>query len=183
MPEEADNATARPYNQRWPAGTIEVRGTKIPVFVDGTDSPTWYATVGDKEVTGNSKENLRTRAMTETKKAAAKVSVPFTAIRYPWRDKDGQAVPGEATGIHAGTGKVLIHWPRSGKREQTDGGRYQNEMYFRPLSDEEAAEVIRLHEARREAQEAFAEYTKPRLIALKDAVIAETDRQAREMAD
>jgi hypothetical protein len=181
MPE--GNESKSVWEQRWPAGHIEVRGTKVPVFVDGTEHGSWYCTIGSTELTGPTKEALRTRAMTATKKAAAKVSIPFTAISYPYRGRDGRVVPGEATGIHAGTGKILIHWPRSGRREQTDGGRYQNETYFRPLDDEEAAMIIRLHEARRKAQEDFETYIADRKIGLKDAVIAEIDRQAREMAD
>jgi hypothetical protein len=189
MPHQEDGILGKnTYDQRWPAGFITVRGTKIPAYVNGTESATWFCEVAGQEIHAGDKEALREAAMLVTKKAAAKVAVPFTAIEYPsdgWNGhKDGRVVPGEVTGIHGSNGNLLVHWPRSGTRKQMDPPRgYQNETYFRPLSEEEAAEIMRLHEVRKQAQNDFTEYIADKTIKLKEATQAAIDAAAAEMAD
>jgi hypothetical protein len=172
-------------HDKYPAGTIDVRGTEIPVFVD--DAGLWSCDVGETRLNADSKDGLRTRAMAETARKAVRVSIPFT--RYSGNSRT-PAITGTATGIHQGTGNVLVRWD-SGKADQitdTRSSSYVSEGvgFYRPLSDDEVATITRLRQQLRSDQQELSEYVSPRALrhglvhAVRDAIEAEVRGQLRQ---
>lgn len=147
---------------RFPAGKIEARGEQVPCEVD--DYGHWFASVGDKEIYRETKEELRAAVMTATLRRAVKVEVPFTQWTYQgWQT-------GIASGVHAGNGSVLarLDGPRRNSSAQLRG--HSGSEFYRPLSQDEKDEIGRLRAAASDARDALAAYTRPRSIRLEAKV-------------
>jgi hypothetical protein len=154
----------------YPAGEIEVRGTRYQVRVD--DAGRWLAVYQDAMRASDTKEHLREQLLVLTKKAAAKVSVRFSRIDRKGGYSGGSLYNriGTATGIHQANGNVLARWDGAGGKSEQITERYSSDYFVPPLTDDEAAEIIRLTEAVSEAQNALSAYRKGRVTRLDDAV-------------
>ena len=161
---------------------ITVRGQEYPVTVrvnhDGKGA--WFSCDpgnGVREQTSQTWEGLYKNMMTATKRPAITVAIPV----MEYLPRLGRFRKGVATGIHQGTGKVLVTWERrSGHgedKEQVNG--YQG--YFEPLSEEDQKEYHRLWTAHKQAGNVLTEFESSRKLALhsevRDAVEAELKRQ------
>lgn len=136
--------------QEYPAGAIEVRGTRYPVTV--SDSGYWSATIeGDREYASLTKEELRKSVMAGTLRKRAVIDVPFRVLDHD-RTAGWQVRHGTVTGKHAGTGQYLVTWA-NGRKTQEDF-RYGTAT-LRPLSGGEEARWIELAEASRLAAKAL----------------------------
>ncbi len=130
---------------------MEVRGVSYDVFV-GEDGK-FRADPGlpGEEVpwpSSDTLEGLRKTLLEKSRRRQAKVSVPFVGVQYPTTKPVPEIRKGVATGFHASTGKILVTWA-GGKSEQYDPFRDT----FRPLSDEEKQEFLRLEGEYRKARE------------------------------
>lgn len=160
----------------YPAGTIEVRGTDFAVtvnqgmFAAETDGRQWRADTLD---------GLRTLIMRATATSAAKISVPFSYLRGPVDQL--QVVKGEVTGIHGGTGNLMISWrPGEGAKQQTN---YLSGTQLRPLDGDECEEWIRLSQALAAAKQALADFTGPRELILSMEASEAVKRALKPEAD
>lgn len=130
---------------------IEVRGMTFKVYVGrrghfsavGADGHTWSEY-------NETRAAMEADLMHKTKKAAQKVRIPFTR----W---DGSARNGVATGIHAGTGNLLVEW-NDGKKEQIT--RDYGSSYLPPQDSETVGKLHALLTARNVAQAEYNDYLK-----------------------
>src|SRR5690242_19799279 len=85
---------------------------------------------GKHPLSSHTWEGLYTQAMAATKRAKVKVSVPVLEYVYrgnTWRE-------GSATGIHAGTGNVMITWNLSPTRTSNEQVSKYGSTYFAALT-------------------------------------------------
>lgn len=151
----------------YPAGTMTVRGMKFDLQV--TENGYWITFFQNSRVSSITLEGLEEELRKLTKKAAAKISVPFTVIMS--RGYSGPLMPkhGTATGLHSGNGNVLVEW-RNGQKGQFDTGYRSSDASYRRLTAEESDEIIRLRKAVSDATSALNEYEHPLRINLKTEV-------------
>jgi hypothetical protein len=168
-----------PYEE-YPAGQLDVRGEKIPVTVD--DAGRWFAKFNGSRHSGKTKDDLYAQLMQASRKAAVKVSVPFTYV-----DVKGRPFPGVATGIHQGTHNITVRWsgrnPNYGAR-QTDQVTYYadgSRGYFRPLTDAEVAELSSVRRAYEEAQANLRAWQKKYGLSLHQAINEQIEAEAEKM--
>lgn len=93
------------------------------------------------EVQGDSYSEIEERARKATTIGRVKVSVPYERLAEKSRQGGWVTVRGTATGIHGSSGNVLL---REGDKSYQE--RYPR-RHFRPMSDEDRAEMLRLLEA------------------------------------
>jgi hypothetical protein len=121
--------------------TITVNEIEYPVRL--TRWHRFAVTVAGASVESERWDDLEAKIRTAGRKAAVKVSVPFVT-------RSGRV--GTATGIHAGTKRVMVRWADSGKTEQADA---INE----PLrADVDLVKLRELNEAVRDADRALKEF-------------------------
>lgn len=137
---------------RLPGSGVEVRGTKYPVYADARG--TLGSVMAGTEYVGSTMETLRNYMMADSRRKQVKVSVPFSHLHTSTYGDRASVKHGEATGIHSGSGNVLIRW-RDGKTEQAGG---YSSTYVQPLDADESAEYIRLQKAKAAANKAFTEF-------------------------
>jgi hypothetical protein len=158
------------YNE-YPAGEIEVRGTKYPVTV--SDHGIWSTDYNSTRLAGSTKEDLRIQLMSLTKRAAAKVEVRFSVLatrKYAPRGELYNRL-GTATGLHSANGNILVRWDDDTKADQISE-RYTSEYFTPPLGEAEAGELIALREAEIAARNAVSQFGKAHGITrLHDAVV------------
>jgi len=159
----------------YPAGTVEVRGQQIPVRVD--DRGWWIADWDGSPQHSETKEGLRSKLQTLSKRKAVRVEVPFTTLRYG-HVGGPRVCHGNAVGLHAGNGNLLIEW-RDGTKEQ-DTRRSSRET-LRRLTNEEGKEWLDLTEKRRDAVNALENFEKPRRVDLRTATEKAIAEAAREL--
>jgi hypothetical protein len=150
--------------------TLDIRGQKVPVGV--SSHGIFSAGIAGKNYSSATLDGLRASLLEASRKAAARVAVPFTATAYGDRLWDGTA-----TGIHATTGKVLYRDSR-GKNGQLEP---YNTVY-RPLTEQEKAEYAGLNAALREAQEAMNDWRETRSFRVGTAVQEAVEAASRELA-
>jgi hypothetical protein len=138
---------------------VEVRGKDYPVELHPDGS--FRARVGDRGVSAESLEALRTKLLDATRRQKMKIAVPFTMVLH------GEARDGTATGTHAATGRVLVTWA-DGVKEQYQS--YGTADVLRRLTPEEKQEVKRLYEASKVANKALKTYVDERALRMRDAI-------------
>ncbi len=90
-------------------GKMDVRGTEVEVTVD--EHGIFHATLGQASFAAETYKSLHERLITASRRAAVKVSVPFTTlIRDRLSDSKHVIRNGTATGIHATTREILVRW-------------------------------------------------------------------------
>lgn len=124
-------------------------------------------------VTGYSYSEVEERARKATTTGKIRVRVPYARMTKTingWR-----VLRGEGTGIHGGTGNVLLR--EGGKSSQDTYTR----GYFRPPTPEQEAELVRLMAERDAADKAFKELTEQLAFpqGLSKAVKDEVERAKR----
>lgn len=149
---------------KYAAGSVEKNGITVPIFVD--DAGHWTAEIGGGVWAAN-RDQLALKIAAQTKKATAKVSVPFTRATdgTGWGASRIAVADGVATGFHSANGNILVTWTESGTKEQFKGG---NTM--RPLDADQKAEFVRLAKAVQDAQKALREFDDSHKIDLRKAV-------------
>ena len=86
------------------AGTLRVKGVAYKIRVD--DAGKWIACPGHEVVEADSRDALGKAIEQHTRKATAKIAVPFVQLL-----SDGaRARRGTATGLHSGRGNILVRW-------------------------------------------------------------------------
>jgi hypothetical protein len=137
--------------------TIMVRDVACEVSLEVTTShrgstpvARFTSKVGDRPASDYTLEGLYAKLMDLTKRAQAKVKVPFSIIA-------GDRVrTGVITGIHNATHKPLVRWDDNGKTDQIS----DYNTIFRPLTEEEGAEIRAAARAMIDAQTYSREITK-----------------------
>jgi hypothetical protein len=161
-------------DKRLKANPIEVRGNTYQVYL--TDHNEFVAEVplgdGEKKVVSSKTiEGLRDLLGNVTRRKAIKVAVPFVEVMgTKLRD-------GVATGIHQGSGKVLVAWA-DGHKDQIGG--YYTQKYLRPLDPAERVELQRLLEEDKKASDALQEFLRKRYTEVANLVkkaIEEVERK------
>lgn len=117
---------------QYPAGSIRVKGISHDVLV--SDGGEWIAYVNGDPVRAASKDALAKAINAQTRKATAKVSVPFTQLLT----SPPSAIRGTATGLHGKSGNVLVRW-QNGDTAQFSRWETSGVVNVNPVSDEEAA--------------------------------------------
>ena len=124
---------------------IETAGATWKAFVDRSGQfRAHHPLHGD--VKGMRWDELEEKARKATAAGRVKVSVPYARMAH--LSKGWRVVTAEATGIHGGSGNILVR-DHNGKAGQLDG--YGARGFFRPPSPEDAAEMVRLADARDKA--------------------------------
>jgi hypothetical protein len=117
--------------EMYDAGTVLVKGVEHKVAVG--DDGKWYAFPGGDKVSAMTREGLVKEIDRHTRKAIAKVEVPFVQLRTNRAPRRGSA-----TGLHSRSGNVLVRWD-SGETEQLR--TYSNYgTLTHDLTDEQIAE-------------------------------------------
>lgn len=125
---------------------VDVKGFTFQVYV--TSQGEFYAEHAGQTVSSESLKGLRERLRASVKAADPAVNVPFWVI-----DKETNRVKeGVATGIHGGTGNVILKWG-DGTRTQTRG---YGEEFHHPVGEDVIKELNEALAARREAEETIA---------------------------
>jgi hypothetical protein len=164
----------------YPAGRIGGKdGNDYPIFVD--DNGHFLADVAGKHLYKGTRDELRQEIEKLTKRAVAKVDVPFTKVtKAPdWQGGAMHIVQGKATGIHGANDNILATFVRRGsemKEQITDGNtRAYDGVYFKPLAAEEAASLRQIWANKLAADKAYREFLKEYGLDLRDAVLAALD--------
>lgn len=149
----------------YPAGTMRIRGQEFPVTVRLGGFCTM---IDGSEVTARTWDDLADKVMKATAFAATHVDVPFIVAEQTrhghgtgWRIRYGSG-----TGVHGGTGNVIIRWTDHGVSEQLNRGG----PFLHPQGTEDVAEWLRLLQARDDADQALIDFTGPRRLRLADEV-------------
>lgn len=143
---------------------LQIRGKEIVVHVN--ESGRFIAEVGGKQLTDETLEGLRKKLMTATKAAQAKIALPFTLVEGPVIE------PALATGLHAGSGAILIQ-RKDGTREQL------NSWGHKELAVLTAGDLMRarqLLDAAITAQARWDAFEKEHKINLRERVQQEIDK-------
>jgi hypothetical protein len=150
----------------YPAGEVELRaGARHPVAVD--DTGRWVASMGERLFTAATRDALRDQLMRATARKAVKVAVPFTMLMPPrFRATEKIVRHGTATGVHQGTGSVLVTW-ENGSKEQLNA---YSATTLREMSPEEEAQWLELDRASRDARRALDDFEGSRRLRLRDEV-------------
>jgi hypothetical protein len=159
---------ARP---EYPCGVISIRETEYPLTVD--DSGIFSSKIGAKQYHARTRDELHDVMMAETKRASARVSVPFTAVSQRGYDTKRVLRTGVATGIHSSNGNLLIRFDDSRHAEQMDAHRRlgtPRDFYGPDFSQEQFAELERLRRADIEASNALAAFRQEHALDLTQAV-------------
>lgn len=121
--------------------SIEVRNEFFDVHIDARGR--FIAEYKGKRLYDDTRQGLYEQLVKTTKKAAVKVSIPYsylTAVGGHGANKyDPVIKDGVATGVHQGTGKLLVKENGVSKQRETWGP-----TTYRPLTGQEAAERIKL---------------------------------------
>jgi hypothetical protein len=149
------------------AGELTVKGVKYQISVG--DDGSWNAWVGGEQVTAESRSDLERAIARQTRKATAKIAVPFSQVGRDARIRDGVA-----TGIHSRNRTVLVRWD-NGETEQLSN--YAGEKTLTGLTDEEKAEWSAHRQAQIETAQWLYRFEKDHEIKLSVAV-----REALEKA-
>lgn len=165
----------------YPAGTITGKDEKIyEIFV--TDTGAWKATVGTKELYLDSRAALKAEIEKLTKRAVAKVDVPFTKVSRAadWQGGAIRFTEGTATGIHSANGNVLATFDRRGstmKEQITESGvdSRTSGTFFVRLEDEERETLRQLVVNKRAADKAYRQFLDEYGLELKTAVTQALD--------
>jgi len=137
----------------YPAGEISRAGEKIRLRVD--DGGNWLATTVGRDLKAPTRDKLITeieRALRLVKKA---VHVPFTHVE----SKNNGYVTlkhGVATGIHSGTGNLLVAWDDGSNGQLNTGGTFTDVL--RRLTKSEESELRDLAKTAYESGEALRNF-------------------------
>lgn len=171
------------------ATPIEGIGRKIAVDVRGQR---FHAVVEGEDFYADTWEALETKVKTKLRKAKPKVEVPFMRIvddgnsfrsrRTRGATKYGPIiVAGVATGLHGGTGNVLITWD--------DGTKEQDSYYSRSghtiksLNDKDREHLQKLLDERHDLDERIREIESRNSFDLKPAVEQAVEAKLAEIEE
>jgi hypothetical protein len=156
----------------YPAGQINISGHDYPIEVN--ERGTWACP--SLRIEAATRNGLEEKAKRATAKAKVKVEVPFTALQQTY----GSATLRDytATGLHAGTGNVMIRDNKTGKSSQLPGYHYGKTL--RRLADEEKQAGHHLLEAHIAAKRAWDKWLSDHLIDLEAEVTRAVERKMSE---
>lgn len=153
----------------YPVGTLTVRGTDIEIFTN--DAGEWLAYPGNAKVTAGTRDGLKAALGRQLRSAAVKVAVPFLVLESPPTPSATVRVRrGTATGIHSGNRGIMVTW-EDGTKAQLGGFGSDKTLD----GETDAAEWLRLVEARNAASRAVYDFEQARKIDLRAAVRAALD--------
>lgn len=145
--------------------SFTVKGTKVEISVNGDGE--FSCRVHGEWLTADRLVDLERVARKAAGKASIKVAVPFTKTgtvrivpqygRPHWASGYGVR-NGVATGIHSGSGSVMVKWA-DGESEQLREGWRGNEL-LAPLTADEAREWAELYKAQSAATDARYKFEK-----------------------
>lgn len=151
---------------RYPAGQIQINNSeKTDIFV--TDFGSWNGSYQGKEYSASSRDLLEAKLKTAAKKEKIRVKIAFTLLvrtREGARTRDG-----DATGLHAGTGRVLVRWS-NGDADQVNNYHGPDGSYYTHLTSEQKVEILELHRARAVIMDKIDAFDKQNAIRLADVV-------------
>jgi hypothetical protein len=148
---------------------MKVRDQEYEVTVETTHDGrgAWFRldVGGGRTLTSQTWEGLYKNAMTATKRPSIQVAVPV----MEYMARLGRFREGTATGLHQGTGKVLVTWKWLTGRESTEQMDGYG-TYFRPMTEDEKAEYDRLFKAALAAKNAQAQFENEHTFSLRSEV-------------
>lgn len=166
--------------QDYDAGSITANEVEIPIQVD--ESGSWKAEYAGQHLRYDTRDKLKTRLETLTKKTKITVQVPVIRIEEykGWGTGPLSVARGELTGIHAGTGNVLAAWQVRGKTEKeqiTNWGQAGTVYVGGDTTDDQLVEYSGICNKLTELRKRKEAWLKARQIKPQDAV--ETALKAR----
>ena len=168
------------------AGTLDIRGVSIPVFVEQLQggSIALTAKMGGEGYQHESVDGLQKILISKSRKVAVRFSVPFLQEKSPSTYKKGHMVHGVVYGVHATTGRGMVRWA-DGTKEQMDlYSRYDHEGFLDPkMTLEEQRSLVYLRRESRGAVETYKEYRGRFSIDLKDLVDEAHEKAVKELAE
>ena len=164
---------------KYPAGSIEHNGVTIPIYVD--DSGRWCADYAGQNLWYDTRDKLASRIKTLTRTATVRVEVPVVKVI---RTLTGASrVRATLTGIHGGTGNVLVtlhYGDRRGDVKEQVSRSYgsREELWFGgDVTDEQIREYADARAAMIAAQSRVRTLEDRYEIQIKDAVQRAIDAQ------
>lgn len=115
--------------------------------------------IGDVKVVASKVEDLKEKVSAQTRRAAAKISVPFMMVITGNARGDRALRSGVITGVHGGNRNLMVQWG-DGRKEQLSGWRVPGERMVSPMSSEEGQEYLRLLAAEVLARKAVTDFEK-----------------------
>jgi hypothetical protein len=143
MNEEQDSA-------RVAVGEIKASGTTWEVSFHSRTHRFWAGSPGFADVNGRAWDDVEAQVRVHVGKARVKVSVPYVIAVWAL-GPDGKApalVPGTATGIHGGNGKVLA--TQGGRSRSLEITAYGRDGYMTPFTEGEQERFLDLLKRRRQ---------------------------------
>jgi hypothetical protein len=158
----------------YPAGMITISEKDYPIEVD--DWGRWICP--SLAVEAPTRDGLEEKAKRAAAKAKVKVEVPFTAFRQ--RHFGGPAIFADytASGVHGGTGNVMMRDDKTGKSLQFLS--YDHGKALRRLTDEEKQEGHHLLEAHTAAKRAWDTWLSDHSLNLAAEVTWAVERKMSE---
>lgn len=125
------------------AGEMEVRGRTIQIYVD--DYGRWFSK--EPDVTADSRNELREKLVTVTRKQGVKLAIPATL------HERGKLFDATLFGRHGGNGNLMFS--TNGKNQQETYGYYVDHRWMRRMT---AEEKLRFRELRSDKERAERDY-------------------------
>jgi hypothetical protein len=139
-------------------GEIKASGSAWEVSFHTRTHQFWAKSPGFTDISSRTWEDLEAQVKKRVAKARVKISVPYVIAVWV-REGDGKAptlVPGTATGIHGGSGKVLA--TQGGKSRSLEITSYGRDGYMTPFTEGEAERYLDLLARRRSLEEMIKAY-------------------------
>jgi hypothetical protein len=143
---------------RVPVGEIAASGTTWEVSFHSRMHQFWAKSPGFTDVNGRTWDEVELKVKRIVGKARVKVSVPYVIAVWV-NEGDGRSamlVPGTATGIHGGSGKVLA--TQGGKSRSLEITSYGRDGYMTPFTEGERERFLDLLARRRSIDEMIKAY-------------------------
>ena len=136
--------------------TEKIDGREVTLSVSA-ESGVWTVTLNhDQIASGMTRDDVLKKARKALRTAALRVKIPASLMLESDDDKPARVEHIVITGLHARNGNVLMTNVESGEKKQHDG--YWDGIISERLSDEDAAEFVRLDAVKQAAERAYNEF-------------------------
>lgn len=151
-----------------------IRGQEFSIWYQSGNTYNPFKSTGRYEVRGKTEEDVVEQLKTKTRTAAVRVEIPISKIEH--KHSGSVIVHGTITGIHQGTGNVLVQWHYDHRsvKGQLDRWNYNRGIYRR-LTEEEAQKLLQL--------EATVEKVHKKLNDFKDSIAIKPIEEAQKAID
>jgi hypothetical protein len=148
--EQQEVRVVHPDLDRIPVGEIKASGTTWEVSFHSRTHQFWARSPGFHDINGRTWGDVEAQVKKRVAKARVKVSIPYVIAVWV-HEGAGKAptlVPGTATGIHGGNGKVLA--TQGGRNRSLEITAYGRDGYMTPFTEGEQERFLDLLKRRKQ---------------------------------